>query len=76
MNNKKFSVKGIVFNEVKQDASNLKYGEVKVYRGKLTLLARGLSFEQAKKIRRDNSSIMASVFPDCPEPELKIIKLN
>ena len=76
MNNKKFSVKGIILNEVKQDASNLKYGEIKVYRGQLTLLARGLKFDQAKKIRRENSAINASIFPDCPEPELKIIKLN
>jgi len=76
MNNKKFSVKAYTLEKQLNSPLQGKYGNIDIYKTKITLLARDLTWGQAKKIRNENRALKAGIFPNCPEPELKIIKLN
>ena len=77
MDKKLYSVKSHNLEMVNNKSVVTNKGQnLAVYVTKVTLLARNLSFEQAKKIRNENKSLNASIYPNCEEPGLKIIKLN
>jgi len=67
-----YSVKGFVLNDV----PNSPYKNVIHKRRKMVMIGNNLSFVDAKKLRGENSTYRAGIFPAVKQEEPKIITLN
>lgn len=78
---KLYSVKGFQYEEKQKvvvlDATNAnKKLPPPTYVRKLSLIAKDLSFSNAKKIRDDNRKFGAEIFPNVKSPQLQVIQLS
>lgn len=71
---KLFSVKGFQWEEKNKELNEKKV--TKHHIRKLVVLGNHLGWVAAKNLRNKYSAIQASIFPDIPEPELKVVKLS
>lgn len=71
MNKKLWAVKGFVWENVKNSQYKVNH---KIR--KLTLLAKNLSFQNAKKLCKTHKNMQASIFPNVKEEKLRVIKLS
>lgn len=77
---KLFSVKGYMYEEKQQvvilDSTNVNKPKPPTYIRKINVIAKDLTFQQAKVIRSANRKFKAEIFPNVAAEQLKVVQLS